>query len=91
MSEPAGVIHIAGAQVRIGTQLRQRCSWCGAVLCDYELTLIAVPEGQDSEPAMWRTGDLVAVNGNASWVVEHQDGAELPVGACGKLDHAVTA
>ena len=85
------VIHIAGAQVQIGPLLRQRCSWCGAMLCDYDLTRIAVPEGQDPRPGMWGQGDLVAVDGNASWVVDHEDGAELPDGACGKLDPAVTA
>jgi len=85
------VIHIAGAQVQVGPQLRQRCSWCGATLCDYDLTRIAVPEGQDPVPAMWETGRLVAVDGGASWVVDHEGGAELPDAACGKLDPAVTA
>jgi len=85
------VIHIAGQQVQVGHLLRQRCSWCGATLCDYDLTRIAVPVGQDPRPAMWETGRLIAVDGNASWVVDHEDGAELPDGACAKLDPEVTA
>jgi hypothetical protein len=84
------VIHIAGMQVQVGQLLRQRCSWCGAVLADYDLTRIAVPEGQDPTPALWETGVLVAVDGGASWVVPHTDGADLPPQACAALDPAVT-
>lgn len=84
------ITHIAGAHVRVGSRLRQRCSWCGTALCDYDLERIAVPEGQDPRPAMWETGRLVAVDGNASWMLEHEDGADLPGNACGRLDDAVT-
>jgi len=84
------ITHIAGAQVQVGSRLRQRCSWCGAVLCDYDLTRIAVPEGQDPAPGMWETGRLVEVDGCASWVVEHEEGAELPANACAQLDDEVT-
>jgi hypothetical protein len=85
------ITHIAGVQVQVGSRLRQRCSWCGAVLCDYDLTRIAVPIGQDPTPGMWETGRLVEVDGNLSRVVEHEDGAELPAGACAQLDDEVTA
>jgi hypothetical protein len=85
------LIHIAGAQVQVGSRLRQRCSWCGAMLCDYNLECVAVPAGQDPRPALWETGALVAVDGNASWVAEHQDGEEIPGSACARLDDAVTA
>ncbi len=84
------ITHIAGAQVQAGARLRQRCSWCGAVLCDYGLTRIAVPEGQDPTPGMWETGRLVEVDGNASWIVEHEEGAELPANACARFDDEVT-
>jgi len=87
----AGAItHIAGAQVRVGSGLRQRCSWCGAMLCDYDLERIAVPVGQDPTPAMWETGRLVTVDGSASWLLEHEDGDEIPADACARLDDAVT-
>jgi hypothetical protein len=85
------ITHIAGVQVQVGSRLRQRCSWCGAVLCDYDLQRIAVLEGQDPRPGMWETGALVEVDGNASFVVEHMDGAELPPEACAQLDDDVTA
>jgi hypothetical protein len=84
------ITHIAGHQVQVGTRLRQRCSWCGAVLCDYDLKRIAVPIGQDPTPGMWETGKLVRVDGPASFIVEHQNGAELPLDACTQLDDEVT-
>jgi len=31
------VVHIAGAVVQVGPLVRQRCSWCGAVLLDDDL------------------------------------------------------
>jgi hypothetical protein len=86
--------HIAGMKVQIGPLLRQRCAWCGAVLCDYDLRNIAVPEGQEGAPAMWEPGELVRVDGtglmSASFAVPHTDGDELPDDACGKLDPEVT-
>jgi hypothetical protein len=71
-------------------RLRQRCSWCGTALCDYDLERAAVPQGQDPRPAMWETGALVQVDGNASWVLDHEDGDEVPGNACARLDDAVT-
>lgn len=84
------VVHIAGLDVQIGTQLRQRCAWCGAVLFDYALDRIAVPEGQDPRPATWTVGALIEVDGNAKWAVPHNDGDQLPANACAALDHDVT-
>lgn len=40
------VIHIAGIDVRVGNQHRQRCAWCGAVIDDHDLSRLAVPAGQ---------------------------------------------
>jgi hypothetical protein len=76
------VTHIAGAQVQIGSHLRQRCSWCGVILGDYDLDRIAVPDGQDPRPGLWETGKLVHVDGPLSRIVAHEDGAELPADAC---------
>lgn len=84
------LIHIAGRDVQVGPYLRQRCGWCGAVLLDYDLDRIAVPVGTDPRPATWPPGDLVAVDGNASYVVEHVDGDDVPAGSCALLDPAVT-
>lgn len=87
----AGVIHIAGVHVQVGPLLRQRCAWCGALLLDYDLERIAVPEGQDPTPATWPHGDLILVDGGVSANIPHQDGQPLPDGACAKLDPAVTS
>lgn len=90
MASSEGVVHIAGSDVQVGDQLRQRCAWCGAVLLDYDLGRIAVPEGEDPRPGTWPVGALVEVDGNASWIREHVDGEQLPANACGQLDHEVT-
>lgn len=87
---PVEVIHIAGRDIQIGEYLRQRCGWCGAILVDYALDRIAVPLGQDPRPATWPDGDLIAVCGPASWVVEHVDGEPLPERACARLDPEAT-
>lgn len=84
------VVHIAGPDIQVGAQLRQRCAWCGGVLLDYALDRIAVPDGQDARPGTWPAGDLVEVNGNASWTLPHADGDVLPANACAQIDHDVT-
>lgn len=75
-------IHFAGLDVRINQLLRQRCAWCGEILVDYDLERVAVPEGQDPTPAVWPVPSLVEVDGNASWVVEHDAVDELPDNTC---------
>lgn len=86
----SAVTHITGMYVRIENRLRQRCAWCGAVLIDYDLVNLAVPEGQEGQPGAWPVGELVAVDGAASYVVKHVDGDPLPEDACGRLDPEVT-
>lgn len=86
----SGIVHIAGYQVRVNQLLRQRCAWCTVVLIDYDLDRVAVPVGQDPTPATWPPGELVEVDGNASWIVPHEDGQQLPAQACANLDAAVT-
>lgn len=90
-------IHIAGHPVQVGTVLRQRCAWCGAVLIDEDLSRIAVPVDQaDKAYPTWEHGVLVKTNvldgsGGYWTVVEHTEGDPVPVGCCAKLDPAVTA
>lgn len=86
----SGVIHIAGPWLRVGSQLRQRCAWCGACLIDMDLSRIAVPEGQDPQVSTWEPGGLVGVDGALQWAEPHVDGEKLPPNACGQLDHEVT-
>jgi hypothetical protein len=84
------LIHIAGVEVQVGSQLRQRCAWCGAILVDQDLNLVMVPVDQPGTVPTWPTGSLVAVQGYTSWVVDHEDGAQLPPEACGQIDYEVT-
>lgn len=76
------VTHIAGRGIQIGPCLRQRCAWCGEIMTDYDLRRIAVPEGQDPASATWAQGDLVRRDGCAWFVVDHEDGADLPDDCC---------
>lgn len=82
------VVHIAGEVITVsGRHMRQRCSWCGAVLIDYDLTMIAVPVGQDPTPPTWPVGDQVRIDGNVSTI---EPGHTLPADSCAKLDPAAT-
>lgn len=94
------IVHIAGNPVQVGTHLRQRCAWCGAVMIDQDLalTMVQIPE-DGSEPASyptWGVGELIARNGldgsmvSGSWVVEHEAGQPVPDGCCAKLGPEVT-
>jgi hypothetical protein len=76
------VTHIAGPDIQVGSLLRQRCAWCGVIMTDYDLTRVMVPEGQDPRPATWAQGVLVRRDGCAWFVVEHEDGADLPADSC---------
>lgn len=97
-SEP--VTHIAGPDITIeGRYLRQRCAWCGAVLLDYDLTLVAVPADQPGPLATWPLGAFVRVHAGVKEVLERSDpatpldrhlGPRLPAGACALMDPAVT-
>lgn len=86
---------------------RQRCVWCGALLQEYDLSNIARPlePGEDPEntkswePAEWAVGEQVAVDGNASWVVEpeveidpetKEEVVQVPPSSCMALDPAIT-
>lgn len=88
----APVTHIAGPDIVIGgRRLRQRCSWCGAVLLDYDLANVAVqvePGEEQQSPSTWPVGRLVQVDGGCSTLLDETD--ELPEDACGKVDDEVT-
>lgn len=85
------ITHIAGLDISVGCQLRQRCGWCGAVLIDQDLHNVAVlAEDADKPFPTWPIGALVRTDGCVTSVVEHEDGADLPDDACGSLDHDVT-
>lgn len=85
----SSIVHIAGPDIHVDQLLRQRCAWCGAVLMDYDLARVAVPEGQDRGIGTWPVGALVEVDGGASWITGNE-GDRLPVNACARIDPAVT-
>jgi hypothetical protein len=80
------IVHIAGFPVKVGQQSRQLCAWCGASLIDIDHRNVMVAPNADGTPGegphFWAIGVLVAVDGPASWVLEHEDGAQLPLEAC---------
>ena len=68
-----GVVHIAGNDVQVGSRLRQRCAWCGAVLVDYDLANIAVPVGQAIEGTSELLPLLVAADNHRAQQLPHSD------------------
>jgi hypothetical protein len=96
MTTPADreIVHIAGLDVIVGTQLRQRCAWCGAVIDDTDLSGIQValqPGETEAAPyPSWPVGALIGRIDGATYVIKHEKGAALPDGCCAKLDPAVT-
>lgn len=86
------MIHVAGTVlVAPPGRMRQRCSWCGALMIDYHLERMrmAVPEGQDPTPGAWQVGALVEIDGGASCVVAYEQGDPLPAGSCVLLEAAL--
>lgn len=88
------IVHIAGYDVVIDERyLRQRCAWCGAVLIDYDLALVAVkadPGEPPAGPGCWPVGSLVKVGPGISYTVSLEDNDRLPDDCCTNLDPAVT-
>lgn len=96
------VTHFAGPDVQCGPQLRQRCSWCGAVLVDVDLSRTATVVAEGEEPGQyprWPMGELVQVWGDgtvsntidADELETHDDGSrKLPPDSCARIDHSVT-
>lgn len=80
--------HIAGVRLDIAGRVIQRCSLCGAKLCDSEDS--AMPVGPDGEPPTfptWEVGRLVQVEaGNPTRSSLLPDTDKLPPDSC--LDFA---
>ena len=71
--------HVAGPPMKCNERVRQRCSWCGAVLIDQDLTLVGMMLNEDGTvPAfpVWGEGDYIRIDGGMRCVV---DGAGVPV------------
>lgn len=87
------IVHIAGPTLVVNGQQRQRCSWCGALLCDDDLDHVAsVVDGPfpGSGPACWPVGEYVAEDGAYWFVMRPADPDDLPETACARLPHELT-
>ena len=70
--------HIASQTITMeGRYMRQRCVWCGVLLTDYDMFMIATSDGK--EPGSWTCGALVRVDGNVRTVVP---GEKIPDDCC---------
>lgn len=79
------MIHFVGIEIHVENLVRQRCSWCGEILEDVDLSLIMVPEGSDGWTS-WEVGALLAVEGNGRWIVKPEVEGQLPLGTCAEKD-----
>ena len=97
-------IHIAGPTLTYDGIRRQRCSWCGALIQEYDLNNISreLEPGEDPdnpepwEPASWAVGDEVAAVGvfpRTSWSVDTEFRDGVPIAhndSCMRIDLEVT-
>jgi hypothetical protein len=84
------VTHIAGLDVTVNDRLRQRCAWCGATLIDEDVARVQRPIGLNEIVPRWPIGELVVVDGRASWTIPYSDDDPIPDDACASLDPDVT-
>ena len=76
------VTHIAGVEVNIENRwLRQRCSWCGAILSDYDLATMASCDG--SGPCSFEVGVMIDVSGLNPVYLTVNTSQKLPDTFCG--------
>lgn len=92
MSSEAEIVHIAGQPVQLQARyVRQRCSWCGALIEDIDLQRTAVyvgDENTDTTVPLWPTGELVAIDGNMKYCLG--DVSEMPPNCCANIELDVT-
>lgn len=76
------LVHVAGLDVEMmGRYLRQRCSWCGALLIDEDYTRLAMP-GEWRKPGTFPVGRLVRVTEGNPRAMTVLDDERLPDDAC---------
>jgi len=103
MSDHPPTSHIVGPVIQLGPLRRQRCSWCGHLLADEDLTRMAWPLNPDGTdpgpPQMWPAGEVLAIDGPVRWIIQQESWPEsieapgekrLPDGCCALLDPEVT-
>lgn len=74
----SGTVHIAGFEVQFAERLRQRCAWCGEVMVDIELGLVAfeIDDPNKTYP-VFPTAKQVLHDG-AMWLVLDDIPGDLP-------------
>jgi hypothetical protein len=93
------ITHLAGPAITWdGRYVRQRCSWCGAILIDLDMERVMVPVAdRDRGVATWPFESFVRVDGPMSSTVDAQPSAQdpgatrVPPDCCMRLDPRVTA
>lgn len=71
MSE-GSLTHVIGQAVTFEGRRRTRCSWCGALIEDLDLSRVMVqvlPGETASGPAEWPIGGLIRVDGGVSVLI----------------------
>lgn len=100
-----GLIHFAAAVLRFGTVIRQRCSWCGALIDEVDVANVAMPTAQlapgetveshfvykDGTPKQRWSGLVWVSEGfpTVKWALD-DSGDEAPGQSCMCLDLEVT-
>lgn len=90
------MIHVAGIRMEYQHNVRQRCSWCGAVLADVDrltaATCIHPDGGMHAKAITFPAGCLVGVDEatSAKWLVVLQVGEDPPPQCCFLLDPQAT-
>ena len=76
------VTHIAGPEIVVqGRWMRQRCSWCGAILINYDLDTVASSDGK--QPGSFEVGKMVDVSGISPVWCGVNNSNTLPSSFCG--------
>jgi hypothetical protein len=86
---PGEIIHLAGPAITFQAHVRQRCSWCGYVLIDQDLTRIAVPIEDAGKPfPTWGFETFVGVVTTGGFSASRhvpddpEDRTKVPAGSC---------
>jgi hypothetical protein len=92
------IVHLAGDQITMNNVSRQRCLWCGALICERDWAGIGIQiqpgetaeqAAENARKAVW--SGFVAVDGGVTYSVPDDDpDKKPPAGSCLLLDIEVT-
>jgi hypothetical protein len=99
MPDATGIVHIAALSYQFESIIRQRCSWCGAVLIDADLSMIAFqPNDDGSAPSfpVWEGGRQILRDGHVTSVIDdeisadHEGGIRVDDRCCMRIPRETT-